>query len=386
MRIKAGQQGDPTRYQHLGDQAVSIVQGLTRENRTRSSTSKNDPNIDQTQDFETRTAPSIDRLAAERNDQAKDIPKQIGRYRVDGILGNGGFGLVYLAYDDQLDRRVAIKVPHARLVSQPAAAQAYLTEARTVANLEHAHIVPVYDVGQTGEFPCFVVSRYIEGTDLSERIKQQRLTYQEGVQLVATVAEALHYAHKQGLVRIRPRLVPSRILPNSIPTVGPSGSFPRGCVHSTLTMLISFWNCCRWLGKQMGLSEDQQAYASPDSLDKGEYPREPDPRANWAPRNWTVELGSQGFRLPTEAEWEVVARAGSRTVYGLGSDASLLGHFGWFVENSGKHIHPPRELLPSLHGLFDVHGSVYEWTHDWFGDYESKMVTGPLGPNRARSG
>ena len=109
----------------------------------------------------------------------------------------------------------------------------------------------------------------------------------------------------------------------------------------------------RWLGEQMGLSEDQQAYASPDLLDKEEYPGDPDPRANGAPRNWPVELGRPGFRLPTEAEWEVITRAGSRTAYGYGSDAGLLESFGWFAENSGKHVHPPRDLRPSLRGLFD---------------------------------
>jgi serine/threonine protein kinase len=73
--------------------------------------------------------------------------------------------LVYLAHDEQLDRRVAIKVPHANLVSQPGDAEAYLTEARTVANLDHSSIVPVLDVGSTADFPCYVVSKYIGGAD-----------------------------------------------------------------------------------------------------------------------------------------------------------------------------------------------------------------------------
>jgi serine/threonine protein kinase len=115
-------------------------------------------------------------------------------------LGEGGFGLVYLAHDDQLQRLVAIKVPHAKLVARPEDAEAYLTEARTAANLDHPNTVPVYDVGSTPHFPCFVVSKYIDGTDLSTRLKQSRLSIHESVELVATVAEALHYAHKQGLV------------------------------------------------------------------------------------------------------------------------------------------------------------------------------------------
>ncbi len=126
-------------------------------------------------------------------------PDHIGRYRVERQLGEGGFGLVYLAYDEQLRRPVAIKVPHARHVAHAGAAAAYLTEARTVANLDHRHIVPVFDIGSTEQFPYFVVSKYIDGTDLAAKQKQAPLLLHEAVSLVATVAEALHYAHKQGL-------------------------------------------------------------------------------------------------------------------------------------------------------------------------------------------
>jgi serine/threonine protein kinase len=131
---------------------------------------------------------------------SNEQPQQIGRYRIKRVLGKGGFGLVYLAHDDQLQRLVAIKVPHARLIAQPSNAEAYLTEARTVAGLDHPNIVPVFDVGSTEQFPCFVVSKYIDGTDLANRLKQSRLPLNEAVEVVATVAEALHHAHKQGLV------------------------------------------------------------------------------------------------------------------------------------------------------------------------------------------
>jgi serine/threonine protein kinase/formylglycine-generating enzyme required for sulfatase activity len=127
-------------------------------------------------------------------------PGHIGRYRVEKLLGQGGFGLVYLAHDDQLQRPVAIKVPHARLVAKTPDAEAYLTEARAVANLDHPNIVPVYDVGSTTDCPLFIVSKYIDGTDLATRLKRSRLPLGEAVELVATVAEALHHAHRQGLV------------------------------------------------------------------------------------------------------------------------------------------------------------------------------------------
>jgi formylglycine-generating enzyme required for sulfatase activity len=136
---------------------------------------------------------------------------------------------------------------------------------------------------------------------------------------------------------------------------------------------------CRSLGEQMGLSEAEQAYPDPESLDEEEYPREPDPRAGWAPRNWPVELERRGLRLPTESEWEVASRAGVRTAYGYGSDASLLEKFGWFSGNSGKQVRPPRQLRPGRRGLFDLHGNLFEWTHDWWGAFGSGALTDPVG-------
>src|SRR5437660_7314304 len=96
-------------------------------------------------------------------------PERIDRYHIEKVLGKGGFGLVYLAHDDQLQRPVAIKVPHATLVAQARDAEAYLAEARAVANLHHPNIVPVHDVGSTEDCPLFIVSKYIDGTDLATR-------------------------------------------------------------------------------------------------------------------------------------------------------------------------------------------------------------------------
>src|SRR6266404_999214 len=142
--------------------------------------------------------PNLTAFHQPKTEEADSHPQHIGRYRIERILGKGGFGLVYLAHDDQLQRLVAIKVPHAYLVAQAVHAEAYLSEARTVAGLDHPNIVPVYDVGSTEQFPCFVVSKYIDGTDLTTRLRQARLSIHEAVGLAATVAEALHHAHKQG--------------------------------------------------------------------------------------------------------------------------------------------------------------------------------------------
>jgi serine/threonine protein kinase/formylglycine-generating enzyme required for sulfatase activity len=134
---------------------------------------------------------------------------------------------------------------------------------------------------------------------------------------------------------------------------------------------------CRCLGKEMGLAESNQCYADPRTLDAEKYER--DPQVKWAPRNWPLDLSKRGFRLPTESEWEVAARDSFRTAYGYGSEVGLLDRFGWFLENSGKKVHGARELRPSVRGLFDLHGNLVEWTHDWNGAFGESGVTNPLG-------
>jgi serine/threonine protein kinase/formylglycine-generating enzyme required for sulfatase activity len=131
---------------------------------------------------------------------AKTLPERISRYVVKRVLGKGGFGVVYLAHDEQLRRFVAVKVPHPELVTREVDAEPYLAEARTVAGLDHPNIVTVHDVGCTPEFPLFVVSKYIEGSDLKQRLKEARPSVLEAVELTATIAETLHFAHRQGLV------------------------------------------------------------------------------------------------------------------------------------------------------------------------------------------
>lgn len=123
-----------------------------------------------------------------------------GRYRLDRVLGEGAFGRVYLAYDEELQRQVAIKVPAKGRFKRAEDAAAYLAEARTVAGLDHPNIVPVYDMGRTQDSSVYVVSRYVEGSTLDELIKANRPGQREAATLIATIALALQHAHEKRLV------------------------------------------------------------------------------------------------------------------------------------------------------------------------------------------
>ncbi len=127
-------------------------------------------------------------------------PARIGRFQITGKLGKGGFGVVYKAYDADLQRDVAIKVAHLDRLTRPEDAELYLTEARMLASLDHPGIVPVYEVGRTDDGLCYLVSKFVEGRDLQVRIEQARPDFPEAVALVTRVAEALHHAHQRGLV------------------------------------------------------------------------------------------------------------------------------------------------------------------------------------------
>lgn len=129
--------------------------------------------------------------ALERLRTAAALPDLSGtRYALIREVGRGGMGTVYLAEDSELGRQVALKVLHV-------ADELMRTEARTLAQLEHPNIVPLYDFGHLADGRLFYTMKYVEGTRL-DRLRNQPLAAR--LRLFATVCSAVGYAHSKGLV------------------------------------------------------------------------------------------------------------------------------------------------------------------------------------------
>ncbi|TWU49255.1 protein kinase domain-containing protein [Rubripirellula reticaptiva] len=137
-----------------------------------------------------------DDLGVEQPDEL--LSQTLGdRYRIESLIAAGGFGKVYRAFDPELERHVAVKVPHRQ--ESNGQVDALVEEARRVAKLRHPGIVSVHDVGRE-DGTYFIVSELIDGKNLSEVIADQRPSVKGAVLLVANIAENLEAAHKAGFV------------------------------------------------------------------------------------------------------------------------------------------------------------------------------------------
>ena len=133
------------------------------------------------------------------NNSQSILPYRFGDYILEQVLGRGGMGVVYLAFQVQLERRVAIKMIRSGCLASEDEVNRFHTEARSAASLDHPNIVTVYQCGECDGHHYFSMD-YVPGTDLAKRITSGPMSPREAVRYVRDVARAIDYAHKQGVV------------------------------------------------------------------------------------------------------------------------------------------------------------------------------------------
>jgi WD40 repeat protein len=128
-----------------------------------------------------------------------DPSRPLGKFQLLERVGVGAFGAVWKARDTELDRVVALKIPHTGLLTQDEDLQRFQREARAAAQLRHPGIVTVHEVATLEGLPV-IVADFVTGVPLKELLEAKRLTFREAAALLADIAEAVHYAHRMGVV------------------------------------------------------------------------------------------------------------------------------------------------------------------------------------------
>ena len=116
------------------------------------------------------------------------VGTELAGYRIEALLGQGGMSVVYLAEDRRLKRKVALKLMAAGLAEDEAFRERFLRESELAASIDHPNIVPIYEAGESDEL-LFIAMRYVEGSDLKERLRRGRLEPGEAIAILAQVAE-----------------------------------------------------------------------------------------------------------------------------------------------------------------------------------------------------
>ena len=187
--------------------------------------------------------------AAHRPSPPSLAGRQIGHYRIERLIGEGGMATVYLADDLKHDRKVALKVLKPELAAV-VGAERFLAEIKNTAKLQHPHILPLFDSGDADGL-LFYVMPYVDGESLREKIARDGpLPVEDAIRLLREVADGLAYAHGQGL--IHRDIKPANVLlsgrhatiadfgiakavstsTRSQASIAPSTSTPSGCRHT----------------------------------------------------------------------------------------------------------------------------------------------------------
>lgn len=162
----------------------------------------------------------------------------IGRFRIERELGRGGFGVVFLAHDEGVRRRVALKVPRPEVLVAPVLWRRFLREAQVAGSLAHPNLVAVYEVGHDGPF-SYIASAYCEGPTLSEWIERRAepVPLREAAVMIAALADGVQEAHRRGI--LHRDIKPSNVLLEPLGNVTGDGP-PISCFATFTPKLTDF--------------------------------------------------------------------------------------------------------------------------------------------------
>ena len=209
-RKAAGDPSDPTATFEIADKPLADIPGVEQENDPKTHASSKRIRClhchhplelldDGHEEVRCPGCGSSFRVCDARETTPLPPSRTLGRFKLLERVGAGAYGEVWRAFDPELDRTVAIKIPHPFLASEPSQLERFYREARAAAQLRHPRIVSVHEVVMFNGLPV-IVSDFIDGVPLRHLLAEQRLTFREAAELTAQMADALDYAHSMGLV------------------------------------------------------------------------------------------------------------------------------------------------------------------------------------------
>ncbi|MEM7560916.1 MAG: protein kinase, partial [Planctomycetota bacterium] len=145
------------------------------------------------QDWQTEFAP-------ERTTGQHAVPERLGRFKILEVVGHGGYGVVYKALDEELNRFVALKVPRLETLIHESQRQRMLQEAKAMCRLSHPNLATIYEAGHVGQVYYIASELYTGGTLADVFSTEERLAHRVSAELILSLANAVQHAHSRGIL------------------------------------------------------------------------------------------------------------------------------------------------------------------------------------------